>query len=54
MQRWIVSEMYRRNWREVGICPAENKDKAIATIRRYGMRPKDRPMKAAKLVVTKR
>jgi hypothetical protein len=54
MTRWIVTEEFRRNWREFAIVPAADKATAIATARRYGMRPKGRRMKATKLVVTKK
>lgn len=52
--KFVVSEMYRRNWREFAVVPAETPEAAINTARRYGMRPKDRQMKAAKYKVTKR
>lgn len=54
VQRWVVSEKFRRDWREFAIVPALDKETAIATARRYGMRPKGRQMKATKAVVTKR
>ena len=54
MTRYVVSEKFRHDWREFAIVPAADPDAAIARARRCGMRPKDRPMKAVPLKVTKR
>jgi hypothetical protein len=52
--RWIVSELYRRDWRWFAIVPAADKQTAISIARSYGMRPKARPMRAIKAVTTKK
>jgi hypothetical protein len=52
--RFVVSEMYRRSWREFAIVPASTPEQAIDTARRIGMRPKGREMKAVKQKVTKK
>lgn len=52
--KFVVSEMFRRAWREFAIVPAATPEQAIDTARRIGMRPKGREMKAVKQKVTKR
>ena len=52
--KFVVSEMFRRAWREFAVVPAANPEQAIATARRYGNRPKGREMKAVQQKVTKR
>lgn len=51
--RWEVVEWFKRDWRGFAVIPANCEAQAIEKARRMAMRPKERPMKAHKLKVTK-